>query len=77
MANAILLLLRPLLVSMVFSIVKGVIKIALSGVDTWLRKKVESTDNKYDDEAYKAFRDNREGILDALERVVDLIGGRK
>lgn len=77
MANAILLLLRPLLVSMAFSVVKGVIKLALKGVDTWLRKKVESTDNKYDDEAYKVFSDNKDGILMALDRVVDLIAGKK
>ena len=77
MANAILLILRPLLVSMAFSVVKGVIKLALKGVDTWLRKKVESTDNKYDDEAYKVFSDNKDGILMALDRVVDLIAGKK
>lgn len=77
MANAILLLLRPLLVSMAFSVVKGIIKLALKGVDTWLKKKVESTDNKYDDEAYKVFSDNKDGILMALDRVVDLIAGRK
>lgn len=77
MANAILLLLRPLLVSMAFSIVKAIIKLALGGVDAWLKKKVESTDNKYDDEAYKVFSDNKTGILDALERVVNLIAGKK
>ena len=77
MANAILLILRPLLVSMAFSLVKGIIKLALSGVDAWLKKKVESTDNKYDDEAYKVFSDNKEGILNALERVVNLISGKK
>ena len=77
MANAILLLLRPLLVSMMFSVVKGIIKIALGGIDAWLRKKVESTDNKYDDEAYKVFSDNKEGILMALDRVINLIAGRK
>lgn len=77
MANAILLIIRPLLVSMAFSIVKGVIKLALAGVDAWLKRKVESTDNKYDDEAYRVFVDNREGILMALERVIDLIGGKK
>lgn len=77
MANAILLLLRPLLVSMMFSVVKGIIKLALGSVDMWLKKKVESTDNKYDDEAYKVFSDNKTGILDALERVVNLISGKK
>ena len=76
MANAILLIIRPLLVSMAFSIVKSVIKLVLSGVDAWLKRKVESTDNKYDDEAYRVFVDNREGILMALERVIDLIGGK-
>ena len=77
MANAILLLLRPLLVSMMFSVVKGIIKLALGSVDMWLKKKVESTDNKYDDEAYKVFSDNKTGILDALERVINLISGNK
>tara|TARA_R110000824_G_C15186126_1_gene674278 strand:+ start:48 stop:281 length:234 start_codon:yes stop_codon:yes gene_type:complete len=77
MANAILLLLRPLLVSMMFSVVKGIIKLALGSVDMWLKKKVESTDNKYDDEAYKVFSDNKTGILDALERVIYLISGNK
>lgn len=77
MANAILLLLRPLLVSMAFSIVKAIIKLALGGVDAWLKKKVESTDNKYDDEAYKVFSDNKDGILMAIDRVVSLIAGKK
>ena len=77
MANAILLILRPLLVSMAFSLVKGVIKIALAGVDAWLKRKVESTDNKYDDQAYMVFSDNKTGILDALDRVITLISGKK
>jgi len=77
MANAILLLLRPLLVSMMFSVVKGIIKLALGSLDLWLRKKVESTDNKYDDAAYKVFSDNKKGILTALDKVVNLISGNK
>lgn len=77
MANAILLLLRPLLVNMVFSLVKAVLKLALNGVDAWMRKKVESTDTKYDDAAYAIFVDNKVGIIDAVDRVVSLIAGKK
>ena len=43
----------------------------------WMRKKVESTDNKYDDEAYQVFSDNKDGIIDALDRVISLIAGGK
>ena len=76
MGNAILIILRPLLVSMIFSSVKLILKVALNGVDAWLKRKVESTDNKYDDAAYKVFQDNKTGILDALDRVVSLIAGK-
>lgn len=77
MANAILLLLRPLLVNMAFSLVRAALKLALNGVDAWMRKKVESTDTKYDDAAYAIFVDNKTGIMDALDRVVGLISGSK
>lgn len=77
MGNAIILILRPLLVSMLFSAVKGILKLMLNGADAWLKRKVESTDNKYDDEAYKVFKDNKEGILMALERVISLVAGKK
>lgn len=77
MANAILMIVRPLLVSMLFSVVKGILKAALNTVDLWMRKKVESTDNKYDDETYKVFSDNKDGIIDALDRVISLIAGGK
>lgn len=77
MANAILLILRPLLVSMAFSLVKSLIKLAINGVDAWLKRKVESTAPEWDDEAYKVFHDNKTGILDALDRVTSLIAGRK
>lgn len=76
MGNAILMIVRPLLVSMAFSLVKYVLKIALNGVDAWLKRKVESTDNKYDDAAYQVFQDNKTGIMDALDRVVGLIAGK-
>ena len=42
MGNAILMIVRPLLVSMAFSLVKYVLKIALNGVDAWLKRKVGS-----------------------------------
>ena len=76
MGNAILMILRPLLVSMIFSSVKLILKVALNGVDAWLKRKVESTDNKYDDAAYQVFQDNKTGIMDALDRVVGLIAGK-
>jgi hypothetical protein len=76
MGNAILMILRPLLVSMIFSSVKLILKVALNGVDAWLKRKVESTDNKYDDAAYQVFLDNKTGIMDALDRVVSLIAGK-
>lgn len=76
MGNAILMILRPLLVSMIFSSVKLILKVALNGVDAWLKRKVESTDNKYDDAAYQVFQDNKTGILNALDRVVSLIAGK-
>ena len=77
MANAILMIVRPLLVSMLFSVVKGILKAALNTVDLWMRKKVESTGNKYDYEAYQVFSDNKDGIIDALDRVISLIAGGK
>ena len=76
MANALLLIIRPLVVSMMFSVVKGILRAALNTVDLWMRKKVESTDNKYDDEAYQVFSDNKDGIIDALDRVIALISGK-
>lgn len=75
MTSAILLILRPLLVTMAFSVVKLMLNAALNSADTWLRLKSESTDNKYDDAAYKAFSDNKESILNALERVILVLKG--
>ena len=77
MARALMLILRPLLVSMAFSMVKAVLRAAFFAADKWMKKKVESTDNKYDDEAYRVFCEHREGILDALDRVVGLVQGKK
>ena len=61
---------------MAFSLVKALLRAAFASVDLWLKKKVESTDNKYDDAAYKVFTDNRTGVLDALDRVISLIAGK-
>lgn len=77
MGNAILMIVRPLLMSLIFSAVKGILRVALSALDAWLRKKVESTDNKYDDAIYLSFSHKSEDILEMLDKVLELIKGSK
>jgi hypothetical protein len=76
MGKALLLIFQPLLMKMAFSLAKYLLKAALGAVDIWMKKKVASTDNKYDDQAYLVFKDNKDGIIDALDRVIDLITGK-
>lgn len=67
---------KPVLVDMLFVWLLKLGMKAIAGLDKWMLAKVQSTDTKYDDTLYEAFKENRGQIETGVKHILENIKGK-